>query len=87
MYIISYYTEDVEGIYHEKIFATKSKETATKYVSKFNAILKKWKEFYSSFEEDYHGMRFLAERYSDYYSRYILMKRILECRWEEIETR
>jgi len=49
IYLVKYCGGSYDDFYIVTIFATTKKSTATKYVTRFNKILKKWKEYYSQF--------------------------------------
>ncbi|RLD69236.1 MAG: hypothetical protein DRI95_00660 [Bacteroidetes bacterium] len=87
MYLIEYYGGSYDDFYTVKIFATANKTTATKYVTKFNKLLKKWKKYYSKYEEDSFGIKLFAEKYIDYYDRYSALENITKCYYYEIKTR
>ena len=65
IYIVKYCGGSYEDWYSTNIFATTKKATATKYVSKFNRILRKWKKYYSQFEEKESGIRWLKKEYAE----------------------
>jgi hypothetical protein len=47
MYIVKYSKGSYDDYVQTVVFVTKSKIKASKYVLKFNNILKKWREYYS----------------------------------------
>lgn len=51
IYLVKYRGGDFDSSYNVTIFATFDENKAVKYIEKFNHILKKWKQYYSQFEE------------------------------------
>lgn len=88
MYLLTY-TSGVYDSYHEKdIFVTADKKKATKYVTKFNRILKKWKKYYSQFENNENGFNWIDEKYiNEHYKNWSKLRDINECYWQLIEIR
>jgi hypothetical protein len=89
IYLVKYYGGGYDDHYTVTIFATTKKATATKYVRRFNKILKKWKEYYSQFEEDKYGiMKWLKEDYTEqYFYRWNSLRNITKCYYEEVPVR
>ena len=88
MYIIRYYGGSYDDFYEVNVFVTDKKSTATKYVTKFNKKLKKWKEYYKQFETDELGMTWIADKYVDkHFMRWNSLQNITKCYWNEIEAR
>ena len=56
-YLVRYCGGSYDDYYSAVIFVTNNKSTATKYCSKFNKALKKWKAYYEQFETDKFGMK------------------------------
>jgi hypothetical protein len=52
IYVVKYNGGMYDDGYEITIFATFNKDTADKYVEKFNKLLNKWKEYYSLFQEN-----------------------------------
>ena len=50
IYIVRYCGGSYDDWYESNVFVTDKKTTATKYVTKFNKTLKKWKNHYKQFE-------------------------------------
>lgn len=71
------------------IFATSKKSKATRYVTRFNRILKEWKDHYKKYEiEKYPGLKWISDEYIDrYYSRWNMLRDINRCYWVEVEIR
>jgi hypothetical protein len=55
-YLVKYYGGSYEDIFDVVLFATNKKSTATKYCTKFNKMLKKWKDYYKQFETQKYGI-------------------------------
>ncbi|GAG31669.1 unnamed protein product, partial [marine sediment metagenome] len=49
-YIVKYSGGTYDDYYEHNVFVSVNKSKATKYVTKFNNILKKWKDYYAQFE-------------------------------------
>jgi len=88
LYLVSY-SSGVYDSYHETIiFATSDKKKATRYVTKFKRLLKKWKNYYSQFEETEHGFKWIKEEhYEKHYKNWYRLRDINECYWRLIEER
>lgn len=88
IYIVKYYGGYSEDEYSVTIFATTKKSKATKYVTKFNRILKKWKDYYSQFETDKFGMKWIADEHIEKrFDRWNSLKNISKCYYEEVPVR
>lgn len=70
------------------VFATTNKSNAKRWVSKFNKILKKWSCYYSQFEGDLGGFKWIKDEYVEkYYDRWNSIRKINNAFVEEIELR
>ena len=88
IYIVKYSGGSYEDYYTIDIFITDNKSNATKYVKKFNKLLKKWNKYYEQFEEDKFGMKWIKDEYVEqHYNRWSSLKNINNCYWHEIEVR
>ena len=88
MYIVKYYGGSYDNHYTNDIFVTNNKQTATKYVTKFNKLLKKWKKHYEQYEEKCCGIAVLKDEYlGKHFRNWYKLNNITECYWEEIEFR
>lgn len=90
MYIVKYSTGSYDDYGVTDIFITDKKSIATKYVTKFNSILKKWNNYYKQFEETpYEGScGWIKDEFSEqYFWRWHRLKETNKCWWEEIEVR
>ena len=88
MYIVRYYGGSYDDFYRTNVFVTTKKSTATKYVSRFNKILKKWKKYYVQFEIDEFGMKWIADEHVEkHFMRWHRLQDITKCYWEEINER
>jgi len=88
IYIIKYCGGSYEDYYTKDIFITDNKSNATKYVTKFNKLLKKWNKYYEQFEEDKCGMKWIKDEYVEqHFNRWNSLKNINNCYWQEIEVR
>jgi hypothetical protein len=89
IYLVRYYGGSYEDSWDSVIFATTKKTTATKYVTKFNRILKKYKDYYKQFEENkYGGIQWLKDEYIErHFIRWNNLQRISKCYYEEVSVR
>jgi hypothetical protein len=86
MYIVKFSSGSYDDYSIFCVFVTEKKSIATKYVTKFNKILKKWKNYYSQFEND--DRDWIKEEYvNQHFKRWHALREINECYWEEIEVR
>lgn len=87
IYTARYSSADHDGIDYD-IFVTENKALAEAYVEKFNSILKKWKDYYSQFEEDIDGWVWIKEEHNElYFHRWHTLKGVNGCYVGEIEIR
>lgn len=87
IFLVKYRGNSHEEDYKVIIFATTKKSTAIKYVNKFNGILKKWKKYYSKFEEYKWGCIRLKDEHLRYFDRWNSLSEIDCCYWEEVVIR
>ena len=89
IYLVRYYGGSYEDSWDSVIFATTKKTTATKYVTKFNRILKKWKDYYKQFEDNKYGvMQWLKDEHIErHFYRWNNLQRISKCYYEEVSVR
>jgi len=88
MYIVRYCGGSYDDFYEANVFVTDKKTTATKYVTKFNKILKKWKEHYKQYESKELGMNWINDEYvQQHFDRWNSLQNINKCYWNEIELR
>lgn len=88
MYIVKYDGGGYDDYYISTLFVTTKKTTATKYVTKFNKILKKWKKHYEQYETNEFGMKWLKDEHIDkHYDRWNSLREVTKCYWEEVEVR
>ena len=86
MYIVSYCGGSYDDWYEVNIFVTNKKAAATKYVTKFNKMLKKWKEHYKQYEEKKNGIEWIKDEYVEqHFDRWNVLQNINKCYWSEIE--
>ncbi len=87
-YLVRYYGGSYEDRYNLVVFVTNKKSTATKYCTKFNKMLKKWKDYYKQFETDKFGMKWIADEYiENRFHRWNSLQRISRCYYEEVLSR
>lgn len=87
-YLVKYYGGGWDDNYEVDIFVTNKKSKATKYVTKFNRILKKWKKYYKQFETVKCGIQWISDEYvQKHYDRWNKLRNITRCYYEEVEFR
>jgi hypothetical protein len=88
MYIVKYYGGSYDHFCETIVFVTDKKATATKYVTRFNKILKKWKEHYSQYEErSILGFKWIKDTFKHKFPRWYALSNITKAYWEEIQVR
>lgn len=88
VYVVQYSSGSYEDRFVEIIFATTKKTTATKYVTKYNKILKKWKDYYKQYEDNNRGINWISDKYIDkYFERWYNLGKLNKCYYEEIILR
>lgn len=88
IYIIKYSTGSYDDYSENIIFATTKKSKATKYCMKFNRILKKWKKYYSQYEEDKYGFNWIKEEFvNQYFNRWNSLSKTNKCYYIELAVR
>jgi len=88
IYIVKYSEGSYEDYRENIIFATINKSTATKYVTRYNKILKKWKEYYSQFEEIKSGINWIKYEFiNTKYNRWYFLRKLNKCFYEKVEIR
>ena len=84
-YLVGYCGGSYDDYYSVFIFVTDKKSTATKYVTKFNRILKKWKKYYEQFETDESGIKWIADEHVEkHYNRWHSLQNITKCYYKEV---
>lgn len=87
-YLVSYSGGDYDDYYSNVVFVTNNKSTATKYVTKFNGILKRWKKYYEQFEITKFGIKWIADEYvHSHFDRWDALRNINKCYYEECTFR
>lgn len=87
-YLVRYCGGSYDDYYSAVVFVTNKKSTATKYCSKFNKALKKWKAYYKQFETDKFGMKWIADEHVDkHFDRWNSLQNITNCYYEEVPFR
>ena len=88
IYMVSYSGGSYDDFYTANIFVTTNKATATKYVTRFNKLLKKWKKHYSQYESNDFGMRWISPEHSvKHFNRWHSLYNVDRCYYEELEVR
>ena len=88
MYIVRYSGGSYDDWYEANVFVTDKKATATKYVTKFNKLLKKWKKHYKQYEGKEFGVDWIKDEYVEqHFDRCDSLRNITKCYWNEIELR
>lgn len=87
-YLVRYCGGSYGDYYDVVLFVTNKKSTATKYCSKFNKILKKWKTYYSQFEIDKFGIKWIADEHVEkHFYRWDRLQKITNCYHQEVSFR
>ena len=87
-YLVRYYGGSYDDYYSAVVFVTNKKSTATKYCTKFNKMLKKWKDHYKQFETDKFGMKWIADEHVEkHFDRWNSLQNITKCYYEEVSFR
>lgn len=88
IYLVKYCGGSYEDYYDTIIFATNKKSRATKYVTKFNKILKKWKLYYKQYETNEMGFPWIKNEYvQKYFNRWNMLNNITRCYFVEVPIR
>lgn len=87
-YVVKYRGGSQDDCYTADIFVTNNKDTAKKYVKKFNSILGKWKKHYEQFETNESGIKWIADEHVEkHFDRWYSLQNIIGCYYEEAEIR
>jgi len=88
-YLVRYSGGSYENDFDVVIFTTSKKTTATKYCTKFNKILKKWKAYYKQFETQKYGiMTWISDEHiHTKFERWNKLSNISGCYWVEVSVR
>ena len=87
LYIVRYSRGDHADFRETDVFVTDKKATATRYVTKFNKLLKKWKEHYKQYESRGSWNSWIKDEYLRYFDRWHSLGQMGECYYNEIEKR
>jgi len=88
IYLVKYFGGSYDDFYTVTIFATEKKSTAAKYVTRFNKILKKWKKYYSQFEDKEYEYAWIKDEHIDpHFDRWHSLRNITRCYYDEVEVR
>lgn len=89
IYVVKYSKGSYDDYYEVTVFATTKKSTATKYVTKFNSILKRWKKYYGQYEELRYGTVswIKDEHIKKHFKRWSKLNRFNKCYWESVKIR
>lgn len=87
-YLVQYCGGSHDDYYSAVVFVTNKKSTATKYCTKFNKLLEKWKTYYSQFEINKCGITWLADEHIEkHFDRWNSLRDITKCYYEEVSFR
>lgn len=87
-YICLYSTGEYDDYHKVIVFFTSDKKIAKKWCSKFNKILKKWKEYYSQFSDKDDSIKWIKPEYIEqHFDRWYQVNNINNSWFEEIEIR
>lgn len=88
IYLVEYSCGSWDDHYPVVVFATTKKSVATRYVTRFNRILKKWRKYYEQFEEKQGGISWVKDEHlQTKFERWYALKSINKCRYIEVEIR
>ena len=87
IYIVGYSKGSYSDYQEINIFATSKKSTATKYVTRFNKILKQLEEDNKKFEKPNDFMNWIKDDCFQYYRRWSEVREINNAFWEELKLR
>lgn len=87
IYLCCYSVGQYDDYHNIVVFATTSRNKAIKWKQKFNRILKKWKKYYSQYEQNNLGFPWIKDEYDQYYDRWYSLKHINTATVEEINLR
>ena len=88
IYIVKYCGWNYDEAFFNNLFVTSKKNTAIKYVTKFNRILKKWKEHYKQYETIKFGLVTIKdEHFEKRFDRWNYLRNIDRCFFSEIDVR
>jgi len=89
IYIVKYSLGSYDDYREEIIFVTIKKSTATKYVTRFNKILKQLEESNKKLEKvESYGWTWIKDKYAkNFYRRWSTVREINRAYWEESEIR
>jgi hypothetical protein len=89
IYIVKYSLGTYDDYREEIIFATIKKTIATKYVTRFNKVLKQLEEDNKRFEKvESYGLSWIKDKYAkNFYRRWSTVREINKAFWEESEIR
>jgi len=88
MYLVQYSTGSYEDHFPQVIFVTDNKSKATKYVTKFNSMLKRWGKHYEQFEDERMGFKWIKDEFVDkYHSRWRMLRNTNRCLWYQVDFR
>jgi len=86
VYVVYFSAGQYDGYDETIVFATTKKSTATKYVTRFNKIHKKWRKYYRQFEEE--DGHWIKDEYSKaHYSRWYMLYDINGCSYYTTKQR
>jgi hypothetical protein len=88
IYVVKYYGGSHDDYHEVIIFATHERTKATRYVTKFNKILNKWKSHYQQFEDGEPEFSWIKkEHIQKHFLRWFQLRSITKCYYDEIELR
>jgi len=88
MYLVQYSTGIDENHVAHIVFVTDNKSKATKYVIKFNSMLKRWSKHYSQFEEKLMNTMWIKSEFEDkHYKRWVSLRNTNRCHWFRVDFR
>lgn len=85
MYIVKYSAGSYDDWHEVDLFVTNSKETADKYVERFNNLIPKLKEYNKKFENK--KKEWIMKKYWKFYNRWNKINDVNRCYYRELNER
>jgi hypothetical protein len=84
MYLVQYSSGEWGDYSSGILFVTPDKSTAISYKKKFNKILKRWKKYYSQFND---SSDWIKDEYMEHFRRWHTIMELNKCFYTEIQVR
>ena len=87
IYLVSHSEQNYEDYEEEFIFATTDKQVAYSYADRYNALLKKWRDYYKQFEVKQGACHSGISHLDIKYYRWITLKNLNGCKVTKVNMR